>query len=101
MITPITPNEVIKQTQKYKPEYVYKAFNALLLKHWEGQSATFSQDEAECMIMEYAKCTRQEVLDNAFLDIEAHYEEYGWSVHYNANDCSTDHDATFTFYKRK
>jgi hypothetical protein len=84
---PLSPKQVLKVKKKRIPDFVYEAFNELLIEHFRSGAAIISQEEAILRIMHTfpgTEITRTEILDNGWLDIESEYRENGWEVTYDS-----------------
>lgn len=114
-IRPITPDEVAAEQQKYIPDYVFNAFNAIIAKNWNGYSSSFSQTDVIIHILKLSneidavidapkrkaedKLTRQKIFDNNYLNIEKIYSLYGWNVQYRKHTMDDNGYSTYTFTK--
>lgn len=78
---PLSPKQVIEAKRKSIPDFVYEAFNELLIKHFRNERAVISQEEAIHRIMEYSGT---EIFDDRWLDIEGEYQKNGWEVTYDS-----------------
>lgn len=81
-ITPITPEQVIKEKSKDIPECIIDAVNKLLVKNWKQSSCYAKILQNDILDMVADKYSRREVFDNGWLDIEDLYREAGWNVEY-------------------
>jgi hypothetical protein len=87
MTNPITPDEVNKQFSENKnnriPPEVIEIFNELIVKHWNGEKARFTQDAVVSEIMKKFKLnTSNKIFDENWLNIEAIFLTSGWLVSY-------------------
>lgn len=105
MSQPIKPSEVGPKKAQTMPPEVFEAFNELIVKHWDGRSATVLQSDVVNLIL--AKMTlskpeikRSDLYDNHYLDVESHYRKAGWVVKYDSPACNESYPATFEFRKK-
>lgn len=99
MTNPIKPNEV--ESKVTKPDEVIEAFNELIQKYWDGDQATFKQDEIVKLISKKMNKKPQFLFDNHYLDIEPIYIKAGWKVHYDKPGYNETYSETFTFSKSR
>lgn len=95
MLKPITPREV--KAQIVIPDGVFAAFNALIVKYYDGNRASFSMKEAAKAIATQMKCSQDKVYNKHWLDVESHYAKVGWIVRFNNTGYNETGDETFTF----
>jgi len=102
MTEPIKPGEVSRAPI---PDNVIEVFNELIQKHWDGEKAQFSLNEAvEAVVKRFRGDGNQGVsvkvlLKNGWLDVEPVYRKVGWIVEYDKPGYNEDYPATFTFRK--
>ena len=80
MVEPIRPQDIKPAS---KPDGVIESFNDLIIKYWDGRQSKFEQCEIADLIAQRMNVERAVIFSNRWLDIEALYEEYGWSVYYD------------------
>lgn len=107
MSGPITPDQVTLQKSRGIPDFVYSAFNEMIVKHWNGDEATFEQADLITLMIDKAKeCglstrdPRSEIFAKRYLEIEDVYREVGWVVVFDKPGYNESYDPTFTFKKR-
>jgi len=99
---PIKPKEVQKAKNKDIPERVFKVFNQLIKKTWDGSRATVMQSEAAKLVATALDIDESEVYERHLLDVEASYREAGWQVVYD-KPCyygGDNYEPHFVFRKR-
>lgn len=101
MSKPIRPDEVTSLKAQTLPDEVFDVFNAAIAKHWDGRSATFTQDEVVAALAEKLSTSREDLYARKLLDVEDVYRAAGWSVEYNRPGYNETYRATFTFSRRK
>lgn len=85
-VNPITPQEAIELRTDNIPDFVFEAFNQLLVKHLNGDRAIIKQDAIIEKIIELSQrdyLSASEIYANKWLDIESAYAEFGWVVDYH------------------
>ena len=102
MIKPITPQEAKNSPLAKKPVHpkMIEAFNILIAQRMQYlRVINIKQNEVIEKFMELTEdtYTRNEILANNWLDIEAHYREAGWIVVYDKPSYSQTYQAYFTF----
>lgn len=103
MTRPIRPSDVSKVKKSSIPDEVFQAFNELIAEKMRGKSAVVMQNEVIERIlkkMEPKECTRAQIFDNGWLDVEADYSRSGWSVDYDKPGYNEMYEAKFTFTAR-
>jgi hypothetical protein len=96
---PITPDEVAKGLKPI-PDGVIAAFNALIVRRWDGYMAVVAQEDV-LERLAVGDRARQQILDAHWLDIEGHYSEAGWDVEYDKPGYNETYDPKFIFRKAK
>lgn len=106
-VKPISFDDFEKQYEKHIPDFVIEAVNKLLLKSWDGSSATITQNSIiNAMIrpQEYSEMPTSEfrrmIFDEHWLDFENLYRENGWDVYYDKPGYNETYDAYFVFKKK-
>jgi hypothetical protein len=113
---PISPAEARQLKAHVLPDFVFRAFNACILKHFDGKVATFDQDEVIKQIqdewrrtgaatIDEAGCgdrltSREAIFENKYLDVELAYEQLGWKVLYDKPAYNESYAAYFTFHAK-
>ena len=96
-VQPIKPNEVTFEI----PDFIFKAVNALIKKHWDGKCARVTQDEIMDIVSSDddadERPSRHTVFSNHWLDFEDHYRNAGWHVTYDKPLYFEDYDPYFLF----
>jgi len=64
----------------------------------EGR-ATFTQDDVVLRVGKHMGCTRTEIFDNHWLDVEFYFQHKGWIVEYDRPGYCDSGKATFTFQR--
>lgn len=86
----ISPEQVSEQIKKEGldksrfPDYVFEAFNEAIKEAVADGSRTIYRNKIVGLIVEKSEgaCTRNEVFDNHWLDVEPIYEKQGWNLQY-------------------
>lgn len=102
---PISPEKVEQIRIHEMPEAIIQATNELIVRSWNGRSATVKVDE---IIDQYFrvvreddnKMTRKELFDKHYLDIEPAYREAGWKVQFEKPDYTESFPSYFVFSKK-
>lgn len=68
-----------QRISKFLKQLLRLIFNNLLIKDWNGYSATIRQGEVKTLCLEKG-FDMKEIYDNKWLDIEPIFMEIGWSV---------------------
>jgi len=87
------------------PEAIIQATNELIVRKWNGHSATV---EVEEIINHYFNVSgesrtaakRKALFDKHYLDIEPAYREAGWKVKFESPDYTESFPSYFTFSKK-
>lgn len=98
---PITPDEVADAKQASFPDEVFQAFNGLIAEKFSGGRAVVKQDDVVERIVSKLDCTRQEVFNKGWLNVEEAYRKAGWIVEYDKPGYNETYDAFFTFKQRR
>ena len=104
MTQPIKPDEVEDRKTADIPDQVFEAFNALIVRNFSGVSAVVKQVDAVDQIIKLRNaahfgCSRQEIFDNGWLNVEESYRKSGWDVEYDKPGYNETYEASFTFRK--
>lgn len=101
MTKPIKPHEVVAAKITTIPNGVIEAFNELIVKNWNGRSATIRQDDIVCLIKyKIAHVSSQDIYTKHWLDVEQLFESAGWKVEYDKPGYNESYPATFKFSKK-
>jgi hypothetical protein len=95
---PISPSEILGYKQNDIPSFVYEAFNTLIVRNWNGTSATVKQKDVIALLPEEKQA---EAYANHWLDVEDIYRHAGWGVKYDKPAYNETYDAHFVFSKRR
>ncbi len=96
----ITPQEVEGKKVSTIPSAVIEAFNELILKDFDGTSATVGQKEVTRLIGKKG-ISSTKLFNNHWLDVEQLYRNAGWIVNYDKPAYNETYEATFTFSRKK
>lgn len=102
MITPVSPVEAIAQKNDLVPDFVFEAFNEMIVKNLkQNGSAQVDQNEVLELIVNKSSGTlsRQDVFEKSFLDVEPHYRKSGWIVTYDRPAYYENYNAYYIFKK--
>jgi hypothetical protein len=94
---PIRPEDATRDL----PEGVYTCFNTLIRKHLIDGKANFTLSEAADLIAQHMGCSRVEVYDNKWCDVEDTYRAVGWDVTFDKPAYNENYAANFTFKKKR
>lgn len=103
MTYPITPDEVAAKKIEIIPDFVIRAFNYLIAKHFSHGRARISQDSAIEQIMAETPQdkpipTRADIImRHKYLNVEEVYRAAGWKVQYVKPDHTESFDPYFIF----
>lgn len=95
---PITPEEA-QEPRPDIPEYVFDAFNELIVKNLTGKRSVVMQDEVADLAARLGDVSKSYLYDEKYLDVERHYEQAGWKVVYDKPAYNETYRPTFTFTK--
>jgi hypothetical protein len=103
---PISPEKVQEIRINEMPEAIIQAVNELIVRKWNGHSATIKVKE---IVEQYFRVSgeeqtpkaRNELFENHHLDIEPAYRNAGWKVEFDNPAYNEDYDAYFVFTKKK
>ena len=108
-ILPIKPEDVVKERAKFIPDEVFKAFNTLIARNWNGSSSTFKQEDVITLILDY-KCFEEDrhrtiykkvIYEQHLFDVEDIYREIEWKVYYDKPAYNESYAPTFCFSKKQ
>ena len=102
---PISPEKVEQIRIHEMPEAIVQATNELIVRSWNGSSATLKVKE---IVDQYFRVsgeedtakTRKQLFDKHYLDIEPAYREAGWKVEFDKPGYNESYDAYFVFSKK-
>lgn len=97
MIEPIKPQHMTKAKLESLPDAVMEAFNELIAKHWNGRNSRFKQEEVVELIVQKKGCSRSDIFENGWLDVEHIFRKANWRVQYDKPGFNESYSATFTF----
>lgn len=99
MTKPITPAEVSEYREKSIPNYVFEAFNTFIARN----PNIVNRDQVISEIIRLSKwnCSREEIFEKHWLDIEDIYERYGWNVQYVKPGYDENFDPYFEFKPKR
>ena len=96
----IKPDEIRQAAWKDLDKDVETAVDKLLVKHWDGYEAKFTQEEVLQAVCLAKNFSRERVYREKLLDFEEAYRAAGWSVFYDKPGYNESYEATFQFKKR-
>lgn len=94
---PISPDEVEESCPPI-PDTVYDCFNECIKKHYRKGQATFKQKTVAAMIASRTMMSKNQVMENGWLDVAPTYQQAGWIVEYDTSD---EDEAMYTFAKKE
>lgn len=94
---PIKPSQVDKT--KFIPEFVFDAFNELIVKHYIQGVARINLQEVKRLIKSKIENGRE--IESWWLNVEDAYEESGWEVLFHKPSYDESGDAYFCFKGQK
>lgn len=104
---PITPEKIEQIKIHEMPEAIIQATNELIVRKWNGTSATIKVNE---IVEQYFRIKgtdpedngreRRELFENHHLDIEPAYRHAGWCVEFDKPGYNESYDSYFVFTKR-
>lgn len=107
LVRPIKPSEVVAAKTAVLPDEVLEAFNELIVKKWDGRSATVKQDDVVTLAVEkLEKRTekrenwREYAFEQGWFDVEDIYRAQGWDVEYDKPAYCESYPAKFIFKRR-
>lgn len=97
---PIRPEDVASMKKKVIPEFVWAAFNELIVKNYdEHGEARVTLKEVVALIKAKLGVVDQDI-DRTWLEVEAAYEENGWKVTFDKAAYNESYDSAFIFKRR-
>ena len=96
MARPITPREADDARGKHIPGNVIEAFNELIQRDWDGNSATVKQDD----VIAKLNVDRGKIFAEGWLNVEPLFEEAGWTVLYDKPGIGDSYGAYFRFERK-
>lgn len=99
MIGPISPDEVHGRKLEAIPQQVFEAFNELIAQNFSHGAATVRQKTVVDNIIDRMGCSREEIYNKHWLDIEDLYRNAGWKVEYDKPGYNESGNAYFKFKK--
>ena len=100
-IKPIKPGEIQDIKNAIIPDIIIDCINELLLKNWNGERATFKQNELlEIILLKDTTLTGQKLMKEHLLDFEDIYRKQGWVVEYDKPGYNEEYEAYFVFKKK-
>ena|ERR1035437_2556462 len=105
-IKPISPKEIDNQKDLDIPDEVIAAFNELIIKKLNGDTAVITQGEALSLCLSKLKAankkmTSEELFDYHYLDVEQNFRKAGWKVEYDKPGYNERYEGFYTFSKSK
>ena len=103
MVKPLTPKEAVKAKLDMIPDFVIEAFNSCIVKNMGVYGTSkFKLCEVIEQILNTpnVNTTRQELVDNKWLDVEKIYRDNGWKVIYDSPDIDEDYEPYFIFSEK-
>lgn len=98
-IRPVTPDEIQEVKNNDIPPEIIEIFNLLIVKNWNGRSATVMQNTAMAQAVAKLDVSRQFIFDNHWMDVEDVFRRAGWKVEYDKPGHNESYEANFTFTK--
>lgn len=100
----LTPEDAKQEKLTSIPDFVYQAFNNLLVRNYDAYSITISQNEViqEILRLCYLEdVTKETIFKNRWLDVEEEYRKNGWEVNYDKPGFNESGSAFFVFKPKK
>ena len=104
MTEPISPEEVGAMKLGSLPEYIFDAFNQLIIDNWNANSyrSSFKLKDVVAKLRANVKdFSCQEAYDKNWFDVEPYYREKGWEVEFDKPAYNENYDSCFLFTKGK
>ena len=95
-----TPKDAKEHKLASIPDFVYGAFNNLLVKNYDAYGTVILQDEVITEIIRLCPLddiTVQTIWENKWLDVEDEYRKNGWEVEYDKPGLGETYPARFIF----
>ena len=88
-VRPIKPSEIVAKKEKMIPAAMIVAVNELIVKDWDGHSATIKKENLIKKYFEVAHkkdnaANRHKLYEDNSLDFESIYRKQGWKVNYES-----------------
>lgn len=99
-VGPIHPDEVELAKATAIPDMVFRVFNDHIVRNFSSNRAFVVQEDVVKDLVA-AGFTRQEIIDNHWLDVESSYRAMGWRVSYDKPGYNESYAAKFCFTKDK
>ena len=98
-----TPEDAKQKKLTSIPDFVYQAFNNLLVRNYDAYRITISQNEViqEILRLCNSELTRETIFKNRWLDVEEEYRKNGWEVEYDKPGLGESYPAIFIFKPKK
>ena len=101
---PISPEKVEQIRIHEMPEAIIQATNELIVRKWNGNSASVNVDEIidqyfNIIPEERTAGLRKELFEKHYLDIEPAYREAGWKVKFESPNYIESFPSYFIFSK--
>lgn len=96
---PIRPEEVQGVKSGHIPAQIIRIFNELIVKHWNGSQARFTQEDALELILLKTPYARSKVFEESWLDIEPLFRKEGWKVEFDKPGYCEDYTGFWVFRK--
>lgn len=96
----LTPEDAKQEKLTSIPDFVYQAFNNLLVRNYDAYSITISQNEVILEILRLCHLedfTKETIFKNRWLDVEEEYRKNGWEVEYDKPGLGESYPARFIF----
>lgn len=103
MIKLIKPEEVQGARATIIPDFIFQAFNEMIVENWSGGQSIFTQDaviEKICNIAGKENAYTIELFSKKYLDVEPYFRDIGWEVIYDKPGYNESYDANFRFSKK-
>jgi hypothetical protein len=100
MAGPIKPGDAEALKAASMPDAVFDAFNKLIAENLSCGTALVRQTEVVSLIVQKLECTRAEVFERGWLNVEGQYRKAGWKVEYDKPAYNESHEAFFRFTKK-
>lgn len=96
---PIKPSEVVDKKVVSIPEFVFDAFNELIVEGYNQRYSTVLQKDVVKLILDKmnSEGVDKEIWDNNWLNIKDAYIKDGWKVEYDKPGYNETYDASFKF----
>lgn len=97
-VKPITPHEIQDIKNLEIPDSIIESVNELIVKYWNGSSASFKQPELLERVLEKDKTlTSQKIFSEHLFDFEPLFRNQGWVVEYDKPGYNESYEAYFKF----